>query len=197
MLRFVRRMRIQTIVGLWVLAGAACLWAGETNAEQAIQRAREAVRAAESQYGADHPATAMMMRELALAFEQGGYHQYAEQFATRAIESLEERLGKDDFNLVPVLNVLAEAYASEGRTSEALRVEMRAVGIGPAAGRHYGTALHNAAELLFRDGKLAQSEELFARALAAREATLPAGHPFIEATREELQRVRKALQLAH
>jgi tetratricopeptide (TPR) repeat protein len=173
------------------------LFARYLPAADAIQKARESLQMAEDKYGPDHPATAMMMRELALAFERSGYPNYAEQYALRSLAALEERLGANDFNLVPVLNVLAEAYAAQGRNTEALGTQMRAVAIGPAAGPHYGTALHNAAELLVRDGKLSQAEEMFGKALAAREATLPPGHPFIEATRKELQRVRKALRLPH
>jgi tetratricopeptide (TPR) repeat protein len=182
-----------------LLAGLAVAQIGGASggsAEEAIERAREALRSAEREFGPGHPATAMMMRELALAFERGGYHQQAEYYAGQSLASLEARLGKDDVNLVPALNVLAEAYAAEGRNSEALRLEIRAIQIGPAAGKHFGTALHNAAAVLFREGKLAESEEFFARALAARVATLPAGHPYIEATREQLKTVQKAARLA-
>jgi len=160
-------------------------------AEEAIREAREALQSAATEYGDDHPATAMRMRELALAFEQAGYHRQAEYYAAQALAKLEARLGSEDFNLVPVLNVLAEAYAGEQRNSEALPIAMRAVRIGPAAGRYYGTALHNAASLLYRLGRFVESEELFVRALAAMEATLPAGHPYMESTRMALKRVQK------
>jgi tetratricopeptide (TPR) repeat protein len=171
----------------------SCALAGET-AETRIQLAREMLQSAETQFGPDHPATAMMVRELALSFETGGYHEQAERYARQALTTLEKLFGDNDRTLVPVLNVLAEACAAEGRTSEALQIERRAIAIGPAAGAHYGTALHNAAALLFREGKAAESAELFERALAAREATLPSGHPYIEATRAELKRARKAAE---
>jgi len=185
----------------WILTGCAAaaqvLWGAEGNAEEAIQRAREAFRSTQAELGPDDPATAMTLRELALAFEQGGYHQYAEVYASRSLAALEARFGRSDVILVPALNVLAEAYAGQGRNSEALRTEMRAVQIGPGAGKFYGTALHNAAALLYRLGRFTESGELFVRALGVMEATLPAGHPYIEATRAALNTAQKAARSKH
>ena len=179
---------------LTVFAAAQIAFAGGT-AETAIATARQSLNAAEAQLGPEHPVTAMMMRELALAFEQGGYHNYAEQYATRAIGVLEARFGPRDVTLVPALNVLVEAFLAEGRNSDALACAMRAVEIGPDAGAHYGTALHNAGGALFANGRVAESEEYFRRALAVRQATLPAGHPYIDATRAELKKVLKAAKM--
>jgi tetratricopeptide (TPR) repeat protein len=176
------------------LAANISLAAGGTP-ESAIVTARQAFTRAEFELGPEHPVTAMMMRELALAFEQCGYHNHAEQYASRAIAVLEARFGANDVSLVPPLNVLTEAYIAEDRYSDALRTAMRAVKIGPEAGAHYGTALHNAAGALFANGRLAESEAYFKRALAARQATLPPDHPYIDATRIELKQVQKAQRL--
>ena len=172
------------------IAPPGCECAGE-----AIRAARQAASAAESKLGPDHPVTAMMLRDLALAFEQSGYHQHAEYYANRSLAILEARFGTRDVSLVPALNVLTEAYAAEGRNSEALQCARRAIGIGPEAGAHYATALHNAAAVLYNDGRLSESESFFVRALAAREATLPAGHPYIQQTRTELKKVQRAARL--
>lgn len=45
------------------------------NSEE-IAAAREAVRQVAAALGEDHPVTAMMLRNLAFALEQGGYHNY-------------------------------------------------------------------------------------------------------------------------
>jgi tetratricopeptide (TPR) repeat protein len=184
-------------VSIFTASGAFALIAapGHEYAGEAIRAAREALASTEAKLGPDHPATAMMLRELALAFEEGGYHQSAEYYANQSLRILEAHFGPDDVSLVPALNVLTEAAAAQGRNSEALRLANRAIAIGPGAGPHYGTALHSAAAVLYNEGRLAESEKLFLRALAAREATLPPGHPYIEETRAELKKVQRAARL--
>ncbi len=161
-----------------------------------IAAAREAVRQATAKHGEDHPVTAFMLRNLALAFEDAGYHNYAEQYARRAIRILEVRFGSEDVSLVPALNVLAEAYISEGRYHEGRRAAMRAAGIGPDAGPHYATALHNVGASYQAEGKWKDAAEWCRRALAAREATLPPGHPYIAVTRSALGQVERAESLS-
>jgi tetratricopeptide (TPR) repeat protein len=132
-----------------------------------IADAREAARAAEASNGPDHPATAMMIRNLALALNDAGYSKQAEHYAQQAITILESRFGAEDVSLVPALNVLTEAYAGQGRFTEAARAAMRAVTIGPDAGPHYAVALHNMAAVLERQGKRRQAVDYYARSLAA------------------------------
>jgi tetratricopeptide (TPR) repeat protein len=162
---------------------------------EAIDSAREAVRESTAALGADHPATALMLRNLALAFEQGGYHNYAEQYAQRSIAILEASFGPDDVSLVPALNVLTEAYASQARFTEARAIAMRAVAIGPTAAAHYATALHNLAATFQGEGRFTEAAGFYRRALAAREALLPPGHPYILLTRAALQKVERAGRL--
>ena len=69
---------------------------------------------------------------------------------------------------------------------------MRAVAIGPAAGPHYGTALHNLAAAYQAEGKFQDAVEFYRQALAAREKTLPAGHPYIRLTRAALEKVQRS-----
>jgi len=87
------------------------------------------------------------------------------------------------------LNVLTETYAAQGRYIEARRLATRAVAIGPDAGAHYATALHNLGAVFEGVGKLNEAREYYRRAFSARETLLPAGHPFIELTRAALARV--------
>src|SRR5437763_14681160 len=114
-----------------------------TPATHNIGIARQALQVASASYGPRHPATAMMLRNLALAFEQAGYHNYATRYAGEALAILQAQFGPADPSLVPALNVLAEAAASEGRYVDAERFARRAVSIGPDAGAHYEIAVHN------------------------------------------------------
>jgi tetratricopeptide (TPR) repeat protein len=148
----------------FALVLAAGIAVAQTNE---IGAAREAVRAAETTYGPAHPATAMMVRNLALAFAEAGYNQQAERYAQQALTILETRFGASDVSLVPSLNVLTEAYAAEGRYTEAARTGLRAIAIGPDAGAHYAVALHNMAAVLERQGKRRQAAGYYTRALAA------------------------------
>lgn len=165
------------------------------NAE-AVSTAREAVRAAEDAFGANHPATAMILRNLALAYERTGYYNRAEAAAMRSIGILEGVFAPNDVSMVPSLNVLTEAFAAEGRYVEALKPALRAVAIGPDAGAHYATALHNAGAIFESEGRLKEAGQYYRKALAARVALLPAGHAYTENTRAALQRVERAEQVA-
>jgi tetratricopeptide (TPR) repeat protein len=110
---------------------------------EAVAVARQAVAAASAEFGVRHPATAMIIRNLASACERSGYYSLAEHNARLAISILEETFGPRDVSLVPALNVLAETYFAQGRCTEARNMAERAVAIGPEAGAHYAIALHN------------------------------------------------------
>lgn len=154
-----------------------------------VRTARIALENASATYGPQHPATAMMLRNLALAFEQSGFHNLAVTYAGQSISILETRFGPKDPSLVPALNVLSEALASESRYAEAETVARRAVAIGPDAATHYATALQNLGGILEMQGKLQAAASAYRQALAARESLLPAGHPHTELTRAALLRV--------
>ena len=160
-----------------------------------IALARDALRQATAALGEDHPVTAIMLRNLALAMQEGGYSNYAEQYAQRALATLEKHFGACDVSLVPVLNVLTEAAVSQARYSEAREFAMRAVAIGPAAGAHYGTALHNLAAVFQAAGKFQDAAEFYRQALAIRQKVLPAGHPYVGLTRAALEQVQRSAKM--
>src|SRR5579885_1657663 len=83
------------------------------NADE-IAAARDAVRKATAALGENHPVTAIFLRNLALAMQEGGYSNYATHYAQQSLAILEKRFGPTDVSLVPVLNVLTEAAVSEG-----------------------------------------------------------------------------------
>jgi tetratricopeptide (TPR) repeat protein len=157
-----------------------------------IAAARDALRQSTAALGEDHPVTAFMLRNLALAMQQGGYSNYAEHYAQQSLAILEGHFGAADVSLVPVLNVLAEAAFSQARYGDARAFAMRAIAIGPDAAAHYGTALHNLAAVFQAEGKFQEAAGLYQQALAVREKTLPEGHPYIRLTRAALERVERA-----
>ena len=163
-----------------------------------IAAARDALRQATTALGEDHPVTAFMLRNLALAMQEGGYSNHANHYAQQSLAILERHFGPVDVSLVPALNVLAEAAVSQARYAEAREFAMRAVAIGPGAEAHYGTALHNLGALLQAEGRFQDAAEWYRKALAVREKELPVGHPYIRVTRTALERVQRSAQvMAH
>lgn len=160
-----------------------------------ITAAREALLRAEAAHGDGHPVTAFMLSNLALAMREAGYFNYAEHYAHQALGILERHFGPTDVSLVPALNVLAEAAASQAQYTQAAAFADRAISIGPDAGAHYGTALHNRAAIYQAQGDFERAAELYRRALAVREQVLPAGHPFIQLTRAALEQVRRSAKV--
>jgi len=156
---------------------------------EAVAAGRQAVASAETTFGVQHPATAMMIRNLGLAYERTGEYSRAEATANRALSILTGLFGANDVSVTPVLNVLVETYAAQRRYADAEKLGRRAVAIGPGAGFHYGTALHNLGAVLEAEGDRVAAREFYAQALAAREAMLPAGHPYIEQTQAALARL--------
>ena len=163
-----------------------------------IASAREAVRQSTARLGQDHPVTALMLSNLALAMRQAGYLNYAEHYAQQSLTVLEHRFGPADVSLVPSLNVLAEAAILQGKYAEGRAFALRAIGIGPDAGAHYGTALHNLAAAFQAEGDFRNAAKFYSQALSIRERLLPAGHPFIAMSRNALnQAERSAKVVAH
>src|SRR5260370_4291448 len=156
---------------------------------EAVEVARKAVRAAEAAFGANDPAAAMILRNLALAYERDRSYDRAEAAAKRSLAILEAAFGANDVSLTPVLNVLAETYVAQGRYVEACDIAGRAVAIGPDAGVHYATALHNSGAIFEREGRFSDAGQYYRKALAARQTWLPAGHAHTELTRAALARV--------
>jgi len=178
-----------------LLAHGAPRGMGGASAANEIASAREAWREATEALGQDHPVTALMLRNLALAMQQGGYSNYAEHYALESLGTLERHFGATDVTLVPVLNVLAEAAVSQGRYSDARQYATRAAAIGPEAGAHFATALHNLAAAFQAEGKLPEAAQYYTQALAARQKFLPPGHPYIRLTRAALDHVQRSAKL--
>ena len=157
---------------------------------------RQAVDRAGSELGPRDPATAMILRNLALAYVHTGNSAAAEQSAKLAYSIIESRFGPADPALTPILNVLAEYYASIGRIGEAQRASEQAVSIGPWAGAHYGVALHNLGALREFSGDFEGAASFYRRAVDVKIETLGAEHPYVALSRAALKRVQRGKHLA-
>ena len=156
---------------------------------------RHAVDRAKADLGPRDPATAMMLRNLALAYIQTGDAAAAEESGKLAYSIIESRFGSADPALTPILNVLAECYASRGRVEEALKASEQAVAIGPSAGAHYGTALHNLGALREFSGDLRAAADFYRRAVDVKTKALGAEHPYVALSRAALRRVQRGEQV--
>ena len=163
---------------------------------------RQAVERAESDFRPADPGTAMIRRNLALAYVQTRDLEAGEKAARLALSAMESRFGSADPGLTPILNVLAECYASAGRTEEAERATERAIAIGPLAGVHFGTALHNLGALHEFSGDADGAASFYRRAIGVKTEALGASHPHVQMSRAALRRVehprslsRKAMNL--
>jgi tetratricopeptide (TPR) repeat protein len=152
---------------------------------------RQAAEKADTQIGPQDPATAMILRNLALAYAQTGNSIAAEHTAKRAFSIIESRFGSAEPALTPILNVLAECYASSGRIAEAQRAAERAVEIGPLAGAHYGVALHNLGAIHEYLGDWDGAAAWYRQSIAVKIETLGAAHPYVVLTKQALRRVQQ------
>jgi tetratricopeptide (TPR) repeat protein len=155
----------------------------------AVEVFRRAVDRAESDFGPSDPATAMIRRNLALAYIQTRALEAGEKVAKLALSAMESRFGPADPGITPILNVLAECYASAGRIDEAERASERAVAIGPSAGVHFGIALHNLGALREFSGDADGAASFYRRAIVVKTETLGAAHPDVLLSRRALRRV--------
>jgi len=162
----------------------------------AVRVFRQAVDRAESDLGPRDPATAMMLRNLALARVQAGDPEAAEQPAKLAYSIIESQFGAVEPGLTPILNVLAECYAATGRIAEATRASEQAVSIGSLAGVHYGIALHNLGALREFSGDPGGAAAMYRRAIEVKIETLGAEHPYVALSRAALRRVQRNERLA-
>ena len=157
---------------------------------------KRAVQRAAVDLGPGDPATAMILRNLALAYLQVGDVAAAEPAANLALSIFETRFGTKDVGLTPILNVLAECYASTGRLEVARRITERAIALGEDAGPHYGTALHNLGALHELSGDFEGAASFYTRAIAAKSESMGSAHPHVALSRAALRRVQRREMLS-
>lgn len=170
------------LLALWITlndAGKDALQHGK--AAEAAVAFRRAAEEAEGALGAAHPATAMLLRNLAVAYEAEGLHAKAEAAARRSLAILEARFGPQDSGLVPSLNALGEALVGMGRMTEARKVFQRAASLD-LEGPHGATALHNLGAVAVKEKHCAEARSYYETAFRRRQAILGADDPATRST---------------
>jgi tetratricopeptide (TPR) repeat protein len=169
--------------------------------QRLLQRGRlpEAARtfARAASLAASDLASAMILRNEALAVLKMGDSKAARQLAEQAMSLAENTVGGHDPHLTPVLNTLAEIAIEEQRLEEAASLLDRAIQIGPAAGAHYATALHNRGMLHPFRSESTNPGGLLERALSLRRSLLGADHPSTALTELALKQSRRQRTTAH
>jgi tetratricopeptide (TPR) repeat protein len=133
----------------------------------------------------------MILRNLALAYVDTGDFESAERSAKRAFSIIASKFGPSEPGLTPILNVLAECYASSGRIGEAQRMSEQAISIGASAGAHYGIALHNLGAIRELSGDPEGAASLYRKAITAKLDALDSAHPSVALSKAALRRVQR------
>lgn len=163
------------------------------NFEQAEQTYRRALDAAETQFGWEHPATAMILGNLAGTEHALGRNAEAEVLAKRSLALLEKTVGPASVLFVPGLNTLGGVYIDTHRYDEAEAVLKRAIRLGSHdAGAHYATSLHNLGALYHLEGKVAQAEKCYDKAFRIRLKLFGSEDPLTRATARNITALDQA-----
>ena len=96
---------------------------------EAIPFAKEALKAAEHDFGPDHPKVTTSLSYLALLYRALEEYDQAEPLYQRALAIDEKALGPDHTNVAINLDNLANVYRAQGRHAEAEPISKRALEI--------------------------------------------------------------------
>jgi tetratricopeptide (TPR) repeat protein len=166
---------------IWPFIGAARFYDSQGLYFAALPWYELCRETAEQRLGADHPATASSLNNLAALYNSIGKYSEALPLYERALQICEQQLGADHPLTATSLNNLAELYRSIGKYSEALPLYQRALQIREqqlgADHPDTATSLNNLALLYYSIGKYSEALPLFQRALQICEQQLGADHP--------------------
>ena len=164
-------------------------------AEPLYNRALEIYRCV---LGEDHPSTAGGLNNLAFLYRVQGRYGEAEPLYQQALEIYRRMLGEKHPFTANSLNNLAFLYRDQGRYEEAELFYNRALEIYRCVlGEDHpdtATSLNNLAFLYCDQGRYEEAEPLYQKALAIREQILGSQHPYTVGTRQNLGRLRRAME---
>jgi Tetratricopeptide repeat/NB-ARC domain len=104
---------------IWTPTSIARFYAGQSAFGEAEEWTQKCLAIATERLGADHPAVATSLNNLALLYESQGRYGEAEPLYVRSHEIRQRQLGEDHPDVASSLNNLAGLYASQGRYGEA------------------------------------------------------------------------------
>ena len=158
--------------------------------DEAEPFARKVVELGAEKFGPDHPATAVIIDNLATLYQHQGKYAEAEPVFKRALAIREKALGAEHPDVGQSLNYLALLYQAQGKDAEAEPLYHRSLAIREKAlgPEHPQVAigLNNLAFLYHAQGKYAEAEPLFKRALAIWEKAHGPEHPNVAASLNNL-----------
>jgi tetratricopeptide (TPR) repeat protein len=162
--------------------------------EAALPYFQKALDLAKSRYGADDPAIAVELNNLAEVYRLMGRLNDAEALYKRAIE-LDERASPESAGLATSLNNLALVYRTQKKFAQAEKLYDRSLGmleksLGPGH-PDVARALNNLAVLYRMKGEPERARPLQERALAIAEGALGRDHPTTQVLRRNLAALDK------
>ena len=151
--------------------------------EEALPIAQEAVRVAESTFGANNADTATAVLKLGTIYSTLGSYPEAEPLLKRAMSLQEKLSGANSCAVAEVANALGQAYDAEGKFDDAepllkhaLAIREKLLGANSALAAE---SVNSLGELYYYQGKREQAGPLFERAYKIREKVLGPGDPSV------------------
>jgi tetratricopeptide (TPR) repeat protein len=174
----------------WPFIGAAVFYDSQGLYAAAEPWYAKCLATAEQRLGANHPATAASLNNLAELYSSIGKYAAALPLSERALQICEQQLGANHPATATSLNNLAYFYNSIGKYAAAEPLYVRALQIREQqlGVDHPATAasLNNLAGLYDSIGKYTAALPLYVRALQIREQQLGANHPATAASLNNL-----------
>ncbi|MEG5015820.1 MULTISPECIES: tetratricopeptide repeat protein [unclassified Microcoleus] len=183
---------------VWSFTSLGWVAQGQSSWVEAEKWFKACLQMTQQRCGADHPATATSLNNLADLYRAMGRYPEAEPLLVRALSIWEQLLGPDHPQTALSLNNLAALYYAMGRYAEAEPLYVRSLSIyqqQPGAD-HPNTAptLNNLAELYRAMRRYSEAEPLLVRSLAIIEQQLGADHPHTAISLNNLALLYRAMR---
>lgn len=144
--------------------------AQQGNLEQAIEKAREALKIVHEKHGPDHLEFAYIVDDMAAMYFQAGNAVEADLHYINAIHIYQKSLPEDHEKITNALNSLGNLYMLKGKFSDAELYLQRSLELTISRlgenHREVATVLNNLAMTMMGQEKFAETEDLFTRSLA-------------------------------
>jgi len=183
---------------VWSFTSLGWVAQGQSSWVEAEKWFKACLQMTQQRCGADHPATATSLNNLADLYRAMRRYPEAEPLLVRALSLWEQQLGPDHPQTALSLNNLAALYYAMGRYAEAEPLYVRSLSIyqqQPGAD-HPNTAptLNNLAELYRAIRRYSEAEPLLVRSLAIIEQQVGADHPHTAISLNNLALLYRAMR---